>query len=94
MQAFLDARAKVIQPPRLPAVANDESQESQDYFAEYEDEFDYNDPDLFAILDSGNAADHYAYGNRQSDAAVAQVSIKLKHLTIIDHQLCRLWTPI
>ncbi len=54
-------------------VANVESQESQDYFADYEDEFDYNDPDLQAILDSGNTSNPSADNSRQKDAAVAEV---------------------
>ncbi|KLO13255.1 hypothetical protein SCHPADRAFT_852723 [Schizopora paradoxa] len=73
VQAFLNARAKVIQPPRMPAVVNEESQESQDYFADYDDEFDYDDPDLQAILDSGSNVDSCAKSNRQDDAAVAQI---------------------
>lgn len=73
VQAFLDARTKVIQPPRLPAVANVESQESQDYFADYEDEFNYDDPDLLAILDTGSAINPSANNSRQKDVAVAEV---------------------
>ena len=70
VQAFLDARAKVIQLPRSPAVVDEDSQGSQDYFAVYDDEFDYNDPDLQAILDGGNIAAPSTNNSRQDDATV------------------------
>lgn len=48
-----------------------ESQESQDAFADYD--LDFDDPDLIAILDSGDAGNASVSEDRQKDAKIAEV---------------------
>lgn len=90
--SFLDARNRIVPPSRRPALAalaEMETQESQDEYGPFD--IDINDPDLIAALDNGGenpAVDE----NKSNDVKVAEVSqvadslscLKLSYVQIMD----------
>ena len=74
VQAFLKARNECVPAPRRPALAplhQEESQESQDEFAEFE--LDWDDPDLIAALDTHGAMEIPVEDYKMQDARLAEV---------------------